>query len=177
MVKNFNFNAIYIENDEKKFKDLKKTAKEYPKILAINKTIERYTHSNNSLTKVLEQTKIPIDFEVLSIDIDSYDLDVWETLEKYCPKIVVIEVNSSIKPGIIQRHNENNQGNSFSATVNVGKKKGYILVCHTGNCIFLRDDLKNKIMNKPNNILSIPALSSSSPLKTVESSLNLLVVL
>ena len=123
LVKNFNFNAIYIENDEKKFKDLKKTVKEYPKILAINKTIERYTHSNNSLTKVLEQTKIPIDFEVLSIDIDSYDLDVWETLEKYRPKIVVIEVNSSIKPGIIQRHNENNQGNSFSATVNVGKKK------------------------------------------------------
>ena len=32
LVKNFNFNAIYIENDEKKFKDLKKTAKEYPKI-------------------------------------------------------------------------------------------------------------------------------------------------
>ena len=156
LVKNFNFNAIYIENDEKKFKDLKKTVKEYPKILAINKTIERYTHSNNSLTKVLEQTKIPIDFEVLSIDIDSYDLDVWETLEKYRPKIVVIEVNSSIKPGIIQRHNENNQGNSFSATVNVGKKKGYILVCHTGNCIFLRDDLKNKInydkdlLNNPN---------------------------
>jgi hypothetical protein len=48
-----------------------------------------------------------------------------------------------------------NQGNSFSATVEVGKKKGYILVCHTGNCIFLRDDLKNKI-NYEKNLLNNP---------------------
>ena len=156
LVKNSNFKAVYIESNQKKFKDLKKTERKYPNILSINKTIDKNKNSNNSLTKVLEETQIPIDFEVLSIDIDSYDLDVWETLEKYRPKIVVIEMNSSIKPGIIQRHDKNNQGNSFSATVNVGKKKGYILVCHTGNCIFLRDDLKNKIdydknlLNNPN---------------------------
>ena len=88
----------------------------------------------------------------MSIDIDSYDLDVWETLEKYRPKIVVIEINSSIEPGIIQRHDLKNQGNSFSATVGVGKKKGYVLVCHTGNCIFLRDDLKNKINYEENSL-------------------------
>ena len=75
------------------------------------------------MEKVLEKTKIPVDFEILSIDIDSYDLDVWETLEKYRPKIVVIEINSSIKPGVIQRHGLKNQGNSFSATVEVGKKR------------------------------------------------------
>ena len=156
LIKNFNFKAIYIESDKNKFEDLKKTETKYPNIFAINKTISRNKKSDDCLNKVLESTKIPLDFEILSIDIDSYDLDVWETLEKYRPKIVVIEVNSSIKPGIIQRHDKNNQGNSFSATVNVGKKKGYILVCHTGNCIFLRDDLKNKIdydknlLNNPN---------------------------
>ena len=156
LVKNNNFKAIYIESDKKKFKDLKKTQSKYPNIFAINKAIDKNKNSDDSLNKVLESTKIPSDFEVLSIDIDSYDLDVWETLERYLPKIVVIEVNSSIKPGIIQRHDNENQGNSFSATVNVGNKKGYTLVCHTGNCIFLRDDLKNKInydkdlLNNPN---------------------------
>ena len=135
---------------KKKFKDLKKTEREYPGIFAVNKTIDRNKESINSLEKVLEKTKIPLDFEILSIDIDSYDLDVWETLEKYRPKIIVIEINSSIKPGIIQRHGSSNQGNSFSATVEVGKKKGYVLVCHTGNCIFLRDDLKNKISYEKN---------------------------
>jgi len=145
LVKNYNFKAVYIESDKKKFKDLEKTQKKYPNIFAINKAIEKNVNSSNSLERVLENTEIPLDFEILSIDIDSYDLDVWETLEKYRPKIVVIEVNSSIKPGIIQRHNESNQGNSFSATVNVGKKKNYTLICHTGNCIFLREDLINKI--------------------------------
>ena len=125
LVKNYNFKAVYIESDKKKFKDLEKTQKKYPNIFAINKVIEKNVNSSNSLERVLENTEIPLDFEILSIDIDSYDLDVWETLEKYRPKIVVIEVNSSIKPGIIQRHNESNQGNSFSATVNVGKKKNY----------------------------------------------------
>tara|TARA_Y100000817_G_scaffold305369_1_gene289373 strand:- start:212 stop:937 length:726 start_codon:yes stop_codon:yes gene_type:complete len=155
LVKNYNFKAVYIERDKKKFNDLKKTEEKYPNILAINKSINRNINSDDSLRKVLERTKIPIDFEVLSIDIDSYDLDVWETLEKYRPKIVVIEINSSIKPGIIQKHGKNNQGNSFSATVNVGRKKGYVLVCHTGNCIFVKEDLKDKI-NYDNNLLDNP---------------------
>ena len=155
LVKNYNFKAVYIESDKKKFNDLKKTEGKYPNIFAINKSIDRNINSDGSLRKVLEGTKIPLDFEVLSIDIDSYDLDVWETLEKYRPKIVVIEINSSIKPGIIQKHGKNNQGNSFSATVNVGRKKGYVLVCHTGNCIFVKEDLKDKI-NYDNNLLDNP---------------------
>ncbi len=152
LVKNFSYRAIYIESDKNKFKDLKKTESKYPNIYAINRTIDKNKSSSNSLEKVLEKTKIPLDFEILSIDIDSYDLDVWEALENYRPKIVVIEVNSSIEPGIIQRHSLKNQGNSFSATVDVGKKKGYVLVCHTGNCIFLRDDLKNKINYEENSL-------------------------
>ena len=152
LVKNFGYRAIYIESDRNKFKDLKKTESKYPNIYAINRTIDKNKSSSNSLEKVLEKTKIPLDFEILSIDIDSYDLDVWEALENYRPKIVVIEINSSIEPGIIQRHSLKNQGNSFSATVEVGKKKGYILVCHTGNCKFLRDDLKNKINYEENSL-------------------------
>ena len=124
LVKNFNFKAIYIESDKKKFKDLKKTEREYPGIFAVNKTIDRNKESINSLEKVLEKTKIPLDFEILSIDIDSYDLDVWETLEKYRPKIIVIEINSSINPGLYQRHGSCINGNRFAATLEVGKKRG-----------------------------------------------------
>ena len=175
LVKNYNFKAVYIESDKKKFNDLKKTEGKYPNIFAINKSIDRNINSDGSLKKVLERTKIPLDFEVLSIDIDSYDLDVWETLEKYRPKIVVIEINSSIKPGIIQRHDENNQGNSFSATVNVGKRKGYVLVQHTGNCIFLREDLINKI-NYDEDLLKNPdKLFDKSWLKKKDSLFKLLL--
>jgi hypothetical protein len=85
LVKNFSYKAIYIESDKKKFDDLKKTESKYPSIHAINETVVKNKNFPNSLEKILEQTQIPLDFEVLSIDIDSYDLDVWETLEKYRP--------------------------------------------------------------------------------------------
>lgn len=39
----------------------------------------------------LKQTDIPNDFELLSIDIDSYDYQVWKSLKVYKPKIVIIE--------------------------------------------------------------------------------------
>ena len=64
MVKNYNFKAIYIESDKKKFNDLKKTEEKYPNIFAINKSINRNINSDNSLKNVLEGTKIPLDFEV-----------------------------------------------------------------------------------------------------------------
>jgi len=45
LIKNFNFKAIYIESDEKKFKDLKKTERNYPNIFAINQTIDKNKNS------------------------------------------------------------------------------------------------------------------------------------
>ena len=85
-------------------------------------------------------TPIPRDFDVLSTDIDSNDLDVWESLTQYSSKIVVIEINSSILPGVFLRHSQWGNGNSFSSTLKVGASKGYTLVCHTGNLIFVRND-------------------------------------
>jgi hypothetical protein len=77
---------------------------------------------------------------VLSIDIDSYDLEVWEPLSNYNPIIVIIEINSSIPPGEHHRHSLSRSGNSFTSTLEVAKQKGYVLVCHTGNLIFVRED-------------------------------------
>jgi hypothetical protein len=75
------------------------------------------------------------------VDIDSYDLDVWEGHTEYRPKIVCIEINSSIPPGGLHRHNSARAGNSFSSTIAVGIDKGYTAVCHTGNIIFVDNSL------------------------------------
>jgi hypothetical protein len=48
------------------------------------------------LDTILDQTDIPIDFDILSIDIDSYDFQVWKSVQTYSPKFVIIEINSSI---------------------------------------------------------------------------------
>ena len=145
LVKNYNFNAVYIEGDKKKFNDLLKTKKKFPKIIALNKFVSFKTQSNNSLDKILKKTNNIKNFDILSIDIDSFDLAVWKSLKKYRPKIVIIEINSSLVPGIKQLHSSKKQGNSFSSTLEFAKKNGYELVCHTGNCIFLEKRILKKI--------------------------------
>jgi len=141
LVESKNFNAVYIEGDSKKFSDLESTASSFPKIKSICAMISSHSSDANSLDNVLSQTEIPFDFDVLSIDVDSIDLDIWESLENFHPKVVVIEINSGIMPGVLSRHNDLHDGNSFSSTLMVAAKKDYVLVCHTGNCIFVRSDL------------------------------------
>ncbi|MBL6857619.1 MAG: hypothetical protein ISQ92_02920 [Pelagibacteraceae bacterium] len=145
LIRKYNFNAVYIEGNKEKFSLLKKFKKQYFKVICFNKYISHRKNSPNLLDKVLLKTKIKKNFEILSIDIDSYDLAVWDSVKKYNPIIVIIEINSSLKPGVYQTHSKLNQGNSFSSTLKVAKKKGYNLVTHTGNCIFIRKNLSKKI--------------------------------
>ena len=140
-----NWNAVYIEGEADRYQDLLRTAQKYPRIVPIHAFVARYKDEENSLGRLLEQTQLPKEFELLSIDIDSYDLDVWESLTNYSPKVVIIEINSHVPPGIVWRHSPETQGNTFSATLGVAQHKGYTLVCHTGNCIFVRNDLVEKI--------------------------------
>jgi hypothetical protein len=84
---------------------------------------------------------VAAEFELLSIDIDSWDYHIWSSLERYQPKVVIIEINSSFPPGLHLVHNPPYvQGSSFSAMLELGRNKGYTLVCHTGNMIFVRND-------------------------------------
>ena len=145
LVERNNFNAIYIEGDERKFRDLLNTAHSHPRIIPILAFVNRQSSDEKSLDRLLQQTPIPSEFDLLSIDIDSYDLDVWESLSNYSPKIVVIEINSSIPPGIILRHSGKISGNTFTATCNVAQQKNYTLVCHTGNLIFVRNAEVSKL--------------------------------
>lgn len=141
------WNAVYIEGDGCKYKDLLVTCKSFSRIIPIEAFVSPDQYSLNSLDKLLANTKIKNDFALLSIDIDSYDLDVWESLSNYQPKIVIIEINSGIAPGIYQRHNPSigMQGNSFTSTLRVAHQKGYSLVCHTGNCIFVDNTLLSRL--------------------------------
>jgi hypothetical protein len=145
-VKNHDYAAIYIESNRKKFKSLKETQKEYPSIIALNKKIKFKKNSKNSLDRILYEYGASKSFHLLSIDIDSYDLAVWESLTNFTPIIVVIEINSSIPPGILSRHTKKHRGNSFSSTVTVGTQKNYTLVCHTGNLIFVHNS-KMELLN------------------------------
>lgn len=133
--------AIFIEGDGEKFKDLLRTCEKYSNITPVLAFVEKDSISKNSLDSILKSANCIKDFDILSIDIDSYDLDIWESLSQFEPKIVVIEINSQFKPGKFIRHSQSGSGNSFSSTVEVGNRKGYVLVAHIGNLIFVRKDL------------------------------------
>lgn len=145
LVKNLNYNAVYIEGEKKKYKDLLNTSKKFKRIIPFNKFVEYKKNSFNSLDKILKKTKISKNFDILSIDIDSHDLAVWKSLKKYRPKIVIIEINSGLLPGIKQIHGNGKIGNSFTSTMEYAQKNKYQLVCHTGNCIFIDKKYSKKL--------------------------------
>lgn len=151
------WNAVYIEGDGKKFEDLLSTSQEYKKIFPIHSYVSHEKSSESSLDNLLKKTPIIKDYELLSIDVDSYDLDIWETTTTYSPKIVIIEINSLVPPGIVWRHTTSTPGNTFTATLNVAKNKGYTVVCHTGNLIFVRNDLLSQL-DMDNRFLLYPEL-------------------
>ena len=140
------FNGVFIEGDKIKFNDLLKTVEKHSNIIPINKMV-KHNDKELLLDTILKDTNIPIDFDVLSIDIDSYDYHVWESLNKYKPKIVVVEINSSINTDVENHiHKEGvYQGTSFKPMLKLGIEKGYKFVLHTGNMIFIRGDLFEKL--------------------------------
>ena len=98
------------------------------------------------LDNILSITPIPKDCDILSIDIDSSDYQVWRSVEKYNPKIVIIEINSSVSPLVEDCiHGKEHETTSFLPMLRLGEEKGYTLICHTGNLIFIRNDLKHVV--------------------------------
>jgi|SRR5581483_1675055 len=157
--------GVDIEGDKERYKDLRQAAKKFHgRLTTINAFVS--TKGKNSLDNLLKATKLPRDIDLLSIDIDSYDYLIWQALKNYNPKIVVIEINSSIplgkehiQPDGIGYEELEKQGktagSSFTSMLKLGHRKGYDLVAHTGNMIFIRKDLMTKI-NLPQDELDNP---------------------
>tara|TARA_R110000824_G_scaffold33410_8_gene106980 strand:+ start:5246 stop:5983 length:738 start_codon:yes stop_codon:yes gene_type:complete len=94
------------------------------------------------LDEILGKTEIPEDYDVLNIDTDVCDHPIWKHHKKYKPKIVVIEINSSIPPDSTERGDGTS---SFSYSIGIANDLGYSAVCHTGNMIYVRDDLVDEL--------------------------------
>lgn len=138
------FKGVYIEARDDYYQDLLKTCTEQPNILPIHAMVGY--DGDNTLDQILATTPIPRDFEVLSIDIDSYDYQVWRSVVEYTPKIVIIEINSSVSPlDMTHIHGPGKEGTGFGPMIALGKAKGYTLLGHTGNLIFIRNDLRGYV--------------------------------
>lgn len=170
LIKNHNFKSIQIEGDATRFENLKQTYKEYPEV----KLYCKYVTSEN-LTTFLDENNYPADFDVLSIDVDSIDYEIWAGFTKYTPKIVVIEANSYRDPVCLELNNTvtasyNNQidplkewhpgrignGASFMSIIKLGLEKSYTPVSFTGNIIFVHTPLISKLKQFPYKLSNNP---------------------
>jgi hypothetical protein len=100
------------------------------------------------------ETKIPTEFDLLSIDLDGNDYWIWKTLAAYRPKVVIIEYNASHAPPLhwVMPYNAShtwpgeswNFGASLVAYETLGKELGYALLgteSSGANAFFIREDL------------------------------------
>ena len=60
----YGWNAIYIEGDIRKFKDLLKTKSNHENIIAFNKFVSKNKESENSLDNILKKTNIRLKNEI-----------------------------------------------------------------------------------------------------------------
>ncbi len=115
-----------------------------------------------NITPLFEQSKVPQEFDLLSIDIDSYDYWVWKELSHYHPRVVVIEYNSFLPASVdwVLPYNPDNQwqamsmefGASLRSLEKAGRAMGYLLVgCDlTGSdAFFVREDLAGRKFCSP----------------------------
>jgi len=142
LISNFDWNGVMIEANKNKFLQLKKTYEGNSKVYLINRFISFY--GKNTLDNVLRNTPIPKDLDLLSIDIDGNDYYIWESLEEYSPKVVIIEFNPSIPSDIefIQKRDiKINQGAGILSINILGRSKGYELIGTTANnAIFVKKE-------------------------------------
>jgi hypothetical protein len=162
LVKNFDWQALMIEANVKKYSSLQATAKELQGRICPVQGFVRLEGSE-TLDYYLEEYRAPKDPDILSIDVDGIDWFIWESLKNYRPRVVVIEFNPSIPSDIlfVQAKNELiNEGASAAALVHLGNEKGYSLVAVTNcNCIFLNNE-EAPLLNIQNN--SLDALWNSA---------------
>jgi len=130
--------ALLIEGDGPRYTSLHESLNACPNAKAVHAFVG--LDGNSKLDHILEYAGWPATlFDLLSIDIDGDDYAVWESLNQYRPRVVVIEYNPSIPPeaNMVQVQGEY-FGASASAMVQLGHRKGYKLAALTAtNCIFV----------------------------------------
>jgi len=131
LIREEDFHAVLIEGDTQRARDLRHV---HParQVVALNALVT--SKGDQRLDVLLANTPAPHDFDVLSIDIDGCDYHVWAAVEKYRPKVVVIEYNPTMPNEVdwVQADDAAiNQGSSAAALWRLASEKNYVPVALT----------------------------------------------
>jgi SAM-dependent methyltransferase len=142
------WSGLFIEPDEQKFAELGDKYAANAAVQTIGATV-----TPENIEQLFARASVPSEPDILSIDVDGQDYWIWEALEAYRPKIVVIEYNAALPPGrqLVQPKGYAEEwdgtdyfGASLDALCALAERKGYTLA-HTDlaaiNAFFVRSDL------------------------------------
>lgn len=133
--------GVLIEPKDYMFASLERRYRNHHNVTTIQNTVG--FGKNNSLDIILNGT-LPSNFDLLVIDIDGCDYHAWEAIEKYRPRVVLIEHNPTVPIDVsfIQSRDMSvNQGSSLKALCDLGRRKGYELIAATElNAFFVEQE-------------------------------------
>lgn len=116
-----------VESDFNLWKECEDNWKDHPGVSCQCSHVDKY-----NINAFVDET-----CTVLSIDTDGSDYELFKAL-KARPAIVIVEIDSSIPPGEDRFNSEG--GSGYLPMVKLGAEKGYFLLCHTGNLVFVSDE-------------------------------------
>jgi hypothetical protein len=143
LINNHAWSAVLMEADRSEYAQLRQRYAGNERVATMCEVVARGGVSG--LATLLGRTKIPKDFDFLSIDIDGDDYHVWESFESYRPRVVMVEHNHTIPYGVsfVQAYQAPVRGGaSLSAIRALGIQKGYRLVyAHGTNALFVDETI------------------------------------
>ncbi len=148
LVREENWSGLFVESDPTKSQQL---AEAYHANWRIRCLCARPTSEN--LEQLLAECSVPFNVAVLSIAVHGNDYWLWNSLNRWRPRLIVIEFNSHCPPGQrwVMQENPDHQwdgtsyyGASLASLTGLGRKKGYTLVATDSSgtsAFFVRDEL------------------------------------
>lgn len=143
--------GLWIDGSEENIQNIRQ---HFPKTMAKGNLTAIWSFiTAENIEQLFKQGNVPVEFDLLSIDIDRNDYYVWEAITSYKPRVVIIEYNSIFRPGchFVVDYDANamwdgtsNTSASLEALYQLGLKKGYKLVASSFsgvNAFFVREDL------------------------------------
>jgi hypothetical protein len=145
------WSGYWIDGNDSHVKSIKKN---FSNIISSNRlkvTCDFITAEN--IEHLFKAADVPVELDLLSIDIDRNDYYVWDAIQSYFPRVVIIEYNAIFRPGCefivpydaqVVWDGTSNFGASIESLYKLGLKKGYKLVaCDFAgvNAFFVREDL------------------------------------
>jgi hypothetical protein len=148
LAQRYGWSGVFIEANDRHFVELQARYSGIPAVRCVRAFVTR-----ENIANIFRANDVPLEPDLLSIDIDGNDYWVWEALEEYRPKIVVIEYNATLgaERSVTIPYDPDHVwaldhffGASLTALCKLGERLGYALIgteCSGVNAFFVRRDL------------------------------------